>query len=130
MFLSMGNIASTGKIGLLFMDFEIPHRVRVQATAEAVTDNELLEEFPGAQLLVRATVDSVFLNCGRYIHAHQRLSSSVHVPDERGQQPLAVWKCVRELQGVLPEADQGRADTERGTITAEEYMEKVKRGES
>ncbi|MEM8902633.1 MAG: pyridoxamine 5'-phosphate oxidase family protein, partial [Actinomycetota bacterium] len=40
MFLSMGNIAETAKIGLLFIDFETPHRVRVQATASYTADPE------------------------------------------------------------------------------------------
>lgn len=129
MFMSMGNITTAGKIGLLFMDFEVPHRVRVQASATAVTEGELLEQFPGAQMVVRAVVDSVFLNCGRYIHPHQRVSSSRYVPDEEGRQPLAAWKRIDQLQAVLPEEDKGRAETEGGTITAEEYMEKVQRGE-
>jgi hypothetical protein len=129
MFMSMGNITTNGKIGLLFMDFEIPHRVRVQASATAVTEGELLEQFPGAQMVVHAVVDSVFLNCGRYIHPHQRVSSSRYVPDEEGRQPLAAWKRIDLLQKLLPEADKGRAEAEGGTITEEEYMEKVKRGE-
>jgi len=129
MFMSMGNITATGKIGLLFMDFVTPHRVRVQATATAVTKGELLEEFPGAQMVVRATVDSVFLNCGRYIHPHQRVSNSRHVPDGDGRQPLATWKRIDVLQEVLPETDKGRAESAGGTITTEEYMEKVLRGE-
>ena len=38
MFLSMGNIATKPSIGLLFIDFEHPHRVRVHATAELLDD--------------------------------------------------------------------------------------------
>ena len=130
MFLSMGNIAASGKIGLLFIDFEIPHRVRVQASATTVTKGELLESFPGAQMVVHAEVDSVFLNCGRYIHPHQRVSSSRYVPDDEGKQPLSAWKRIDHLQSVLPEADIGRAESEGGTITGEEYIEKLQRGES
>ncbi|MEL6984037.1 MAG: pyridoxamine 5'-phosphate oxidase family protein, partial [Actinomycetota bacterium] len=33
MFLSAGNIAESAKIGMLFIDFETPNRIRVQATA-------------------------------------------------------------------------------------------------
>jgi predicted pyridoxine 5'-phosphate oxidase superfamily flavin-nucleotide-binding protein len=33
MFLSAGNVAASAKIGMLFIDFETPHRVRLQATA-------------------------------------------------------------------------------------------------
>ena len=38
MFLSMGNIANDGRIGMLFMDFERPHRVRAHATATVSRD--------------------------------------------------------------------------------------------
>ena len=42
MFLSLGNIVDTAKIGLLFIDFETPHRVRVQATAKLHQEDPLL----------------------------------------------------------------------------------------
>lgn len=130
MFLSMGNIAANPKIGLLFMDFELPHRVRVQATASLVRDGELLDAFPGAQMVVEARVDSIFLNCGRYIHRQQKASQSKFVPDEEGKQPFPAWKRVDLIQEVLPAADQGRAEQEGGTITAEEYYAGVQRGET
>lgn len=129
MFLSMGNIAASKNIGLLFMDFETPHRVRIQASATVVKDGPLVESFPGAQMVVQAKVDSVFVNCGRYIHKHQRISSSKYVPDERGNQPFPAWKRIDLLQEALPEADKGRAESGGGTITAEEYGAKVLRGE-
>ena len=129
MFLSMGNIAANAKIGLLFIDFELPHRVRVQATASLVRDGELLDAFPGAQMVVEARVDSIFLNCGRYIHRQQKGSQSKFVPDEDGKQPFPAWKRVDLVQEVSPEADQGRAEEEGGTITAEEYYAGVQRGE-
>ena len=56
-------------------------------------------------------------------------SSSKYVPDEEGRQPLPAWKRMDDLQPILPEADKGRAETEGGTITAQEYMERVRRGE-
>ncbi|MGZ0219340.1 MAG: pyridoxamine 5'-phosphate oxidase family protein, partial [Acidimicrobiales bacterium] len=66
MFFSMGNIAATAKVGMLFIDFETPHRVRVHANATVSVNDPLLAEFPGAQLLVRATVTESFINCPRY----------------------------------------------------------------
>ena len=129
MFLSMGNVAATSKIGLLFMDFETPHRVRLQASASIVNDEAILESFPGAQLVVRAEVNSVFLNCGRYIHRYQRVESSKYVPDADGDQPFPAWKRIDQMQAVLPNSDKGRAQATGGTITAEEYMQRVLRGE-
>lgn len=130
MFLSMGNIAATGKIGMLFIDFETPNRVRVQATASVSPTDPLLAEFPGAQLLVRAHVDTAFINCARYIHRHARLETSRYVPDQAGHAPLASWKRIDLMQDALPAADAGRVSAEGGLITGEDYNDKVMRGES
>ncbi len=130
MFLSMGNAAATSKIGLLFIDFETPNRLRVQATATVHDDDPLMERFPGAQLLVRARVDHVFVNCARYIHKHSRVDSSQYVPDETGAAPLPAWKRIDFVQGVLPPSDAGRAEREGGLISIEDYSAKLAAGES
>ncbi len=130
MFLSMGNIADTAKIGLLFIDFETPHRVRVQATADFRADDELLADYPGAIGIVRAHVDRVFLNCARYIHKHTRVETSKYVPDDDGEQPYPAWKRIDGLQDHLLPQDQGRAESEGGVITEDEYAHKLLAGES
>lgn len=128
MFLSLGNIADTGKIGLLFMDFETPHRVRVQATAQLVDDPDLVAHFPGAIAVVKAKIDRVFVNCARYIHKYSRVESSRHVPDSKGEQPLATWKRIAGMTPLLSADDQARA--QGNEISAEEYAEALKRGET
>jgi uncharacterized protein len=130
MYLSMGNIAGHGRIGLLFIDFETPHRIRVHAEAALVTDGPLLDSHPGADLVVRATVTQSFVNCGRYIPKHAAAGGTHHLPDEQGNVPLAEWKRIDLLQDVLPDRDRGRAAAEGGTIDAEEYGAKVARGET
>jgi uncharacterized protein len=129
MYLSMGNIAGQGRIGLLFIDFETPHRIRIHAEATLVTDGELLDSYPGADLVVRATVTQSFVNCGRYIPKRAIPEATEHLPDEEGNVPLAEWKRIDLLQDVLPERDRGRAAAGPGTIDAEEYGNKVARGE-
>ncbi len=130
MFMSMGNIAATAKIGMLFMDFESPHRIRVQATATVSGNDPLITVYPGAQLLVRAHVDQVFINCARLIHTYQRVGTSKYVPDASGHTPFASWKRIDAMQDVLPASDQGRASKEGGLITINEYSHKVQNGES
>jgi len=130
MFLSLGNIAETAKIGLLFIDFETPNRVRVQATATVERDNPLLAEYPGAIAMVRASVDKVFLNCARYIHPHKRQSTSRYVPDEKGAQPYPSWKRIDGLQDHLHPSDRGKAAENGGVITEEQYGQALSRGES
>jgi len=130
MFLSMGNIVDTAKIGLLFMDFETPNRIRVQATAKVSSDDELLSRYPGANLIVRAHVDKVFINCARYIHKHTRVETSPYVPASDGAQPFPAWKRIDFLQNSLRPEDQGRAELEGGVITEDEYGAKLQAGES
>ena len=129
MFLSMGNIESAAKIGLLFIDMVTPQRLRLQATAGLSDDPATLAQWPGAQLVVRATVANVFPNCARYIHQHERLASSKYVPDAAGDQPVATWKRIDMIQPFLPERDQGPA-AEAGTITGNEYGEHLANGTS
>ncbi len=129
MFLSMGNIIATAKIGMLFIDFETPHRLRVQATARvAAKDDPIVEKFPGADLVVIATVDGAFVNCGRYIHKHTRVEDSPYVPDDDGSAPLPAWKRIDALQDALAPRDQGRAANEGGTIDGAEYAERLRDG--
>ena len=128
MFLSMGNIAASQRIGMLFVDFERPHRTRVQATAELSDDAALLAAFPGAQLLVRAHVAQVFVNCPRYVHRMARVEASPYVPDDKGQAPLPAWKRIDGLQDVLSAHDQQRAEAEGGLISQEDYEALVREG--
>ncbi len=130
MFLSAGNIAETAKIGMLFIDFETPDRVRVQATATLSEDASALAEFPGAIALVQARIDHVFINCARYIHKHQRLQSSPHVPDATGAQPHATWKRIDMLQDHLSDADRERTREAGGSITEEQYGQALMNGET
>jgi uncharacterized protein len=130
MMLSLGNIGETARIGLLFIDFETPNRIRVQATASLHAEDELMAHYPGAFMIVRARIDRVFLNCARYIHPHQRLSTSKYVPASDGSQPFPAWKRIDGLQGSLRPADEGKAALHGGTITEEQYGEAVMKGAS
>ena len=130
MFMSMGNIGATAKIGLLFIDFETPNRLRLHATASVHRDDPAMERFPGAELLVRGRVDNTFVNCARYIHPHQRVRASDYVPDERGEQPFPAWKRIDLIQPFLPEDQQGRAADAGGEIDVEEYARRLADGTS
>ena len=130
MFLSMGNIAATTKIGMLFIDFEVPNRVRVHADATVSDNDPMLDEFPGAQLVVRATVTESFINCPRYIVKHQRVDASPYVPDHEGNAPVPAWKKIDALQPFLRPDDQTRLAESGESVTIEEYAELVERGEA
>lgn len=129
MFYSMGNIATSAKIGLLFMDFENPYRLRVQGEASLTDDKNLVARFPGAQLAVRVAVKTIFQNCPRYVHRMQRVSQSRYVPAADGSAPLAGWKRIDAIQPVLAAKDQGKAQGAGGLISSGEWDQMVSSGD-
>lgn len=129
MFHSMGNIDATGAIGMLFMDLERPTRLRVHGRAVLVHDEECAALWPGAELVVMVGIHSLVTNCPRYIPRFKRMEASRYVPNpDTGEQPLAGWKRIDALQGVLREADQLRALQEGELITGAQWRDLVKAG--
>lgn len=102
MFLSTGNILSHSKVGLLFIDFEDPDRIRVHGEATLDTQDPMLKDFPGAELLVRVAVQEVFPNCPRYIHKMKMIEQSRFVPSPLGDAPTPEWKEMDWARDVLP----------------------------
>jgi len=129
MFLSMGNIEGQVKIGMLFIDFETPRRVRMQGSARLVREGPLLESYPGAELAVEVDVEKVWVNCPRYIHRMASAESSPHVPDAEGGAKLALWKRIDAMQDVLNPADRESAEA-AGLISLQEYQRRVEAGEA
>ncbi len=80
MFLSLGNIGTNAQVGLLFIDFETPHRLRVQGTASVDRTDPLLGHYSGADVVVRVAISAIFVNCSRYVHKYRRISASRYVP--------------------------------------------------
>ena len=130
MFLSMGNAAETGQVGLLFIDFETPNRVRLYGSATVSSDDLDMALFPGAKMLVRVAVETVFLNCARYIHKHRRVEASPYVPGPDGRQPHPSWKRIDLVQDSLPQADRARTEAEGGPIDMEGHAERLAQGRS
>lgn len=128
MFYSMGNVVGQGRVGLLFIDFETPHRVRVQGTARLDRDSPLMADYPEAQYLVRVEVAKAWLNCPRYIHKYKKVDQSRYVPVATRPTPLAAWKRTALVQDALSAADRQRAH-EEGLLELSDYEAMVARGE-
>ena len=129
MYFSMGNIASTSEIGMLFMSFEVPARLRVQGRATLTDDKTMVSRFPGAQFAVKVDITALITNCPRYIPKMQRVNSSRYVPDAvTGEQPIPGWKRIDVIQGALPKRDQNKADTVGGLLTMEQWGGMVAEG--
>jgi uncharacterized protein len=121
MFYSMGNLVGNGQVGMLFISFEKPHRLRLQGTASVEDNDPLLEDYAEAQLIVRVTVSEIFRNCPRYVHRYDKVKASEFVPRVSGQTPLAPWKRVNDVQTMLSEQDRARVAREGGAISRAEY---------
>lgn len=109
MFLTLGNLSETHRIGLLFIDFEHPNRLRVQGRASVSAADPLLETWPEAQHVIRVAVTAVFPNCPRYIHRMQRIERSPFVPDGHQPPPVPDWKRMAWAADALPADDPARS---------------------
>ena len=105
MFKSLGNLLVNPQVGLLFIDFESPKRLRVNGRASVHRDDPLLAQFEGAQLIVRVRAEAIFPNCPRYIHRMQTLEQSVYAPCPGHEPPVPKWKTFPEFREVLPPDD-------------------------
>jgi predicted pyridoxine 5'-phosphate oxidase superfamily flavin-nucleotide-binding protein len=128
MFLSMGNIARNEQVGMLFISFERPHRIRVQGTADVSREDPMMSHYKEADLIVRVRLPELWQNCPRYIHRYQKAQPSRYVPRLECETPLAEWKRIDMIQDALPARDAARAQA-AGTIGIEEWIEKVKSGD-
>ena len=105
MFRSLGNVLVNPAIALLFIDFEHQRRLRVHGTSFIRFDDPLLEQFAGAQLIVRVRATHVFPNCPRYIHRMHTIDASPYVPRAGYVPPEPAWKRFEAFADVLPVAD-------------------------
>ncbi|MFL5296447.1 MAG: pyridoxamine 5'-phosphate oxidase family protein [Phenylobacterium sp.] len=103
MFKSLGNLRANPNVGLLFLAMgDAPKRLRVNGTAQVVDDDPLLDQVPGAQLLVKVTPVDIFPNCPRYVPNMQLVESSAYLP-EAGIPPIEPkWKSFEIFADVVP----------------------------
>jgi len=105
----------------LFLNFERPHRIRVQGIASVDDNDPLLADYAEAQLVVRVAVTEIFRNCPRYVNRYRKVAESEYVPHQGSRAPLAAWKRVDDVQASLSKRDQDRVAREGGLITRAEY---------
>lgn len=130
MFLSAGNIVETSRVGMLFIDFETPHRLRVEGITEMQYDESHRSCFKDALLAVKVAVSSVYVNCPRYVHKYARINSSKYVPRADQDTPFAQWKRLDVFQGALPQRDAEKVAGSGGSLAVDEYRQKLARGDA
>jgi predicted pyridoxine 5'-phosphate oxidase superfamily flavin-nucleotide-binding protein len=128
MHLSMGNIAANPEIGILFIDFERPYRLRLQGHAALTRDPSVLALYKEAALVVRVSVSEAWMNCPRYVHRMQKVKSSRYVPREGAETPLCEWKRIEGMEDVLRPTDLA-AVGKAGQITEEQWIGRIVAGD-
>jgi predicted pyridoxine 5'-phosphate oxidase superfamily flavin-nucleotide-binding protein len=112
-FRSLGNIGANPAVGLLFIDFESPKRLRVNGEATVLDDPETLARHHGAQLVVRVRARRIFPNCPRYIHKSGGAELSADAPRPGHEPPAAAWKSMAIIADVLPRVAPDHGGTTR-----------------
>ncbi len=116
MYLSAGNVLVNGDVGILFIDFERGHRMRLEGVASIDLEDSLRAEYPEAQFVVRVRARAVFPNCPRYIHHYELIRRSRFVPRNDCLTPVPEWKRSEWAADALPEHDPARDPGERDVI--------------
>ena len=107
MYRSWGNVQVNPHVGLLFLDFEQPRRLRVNGSASIALDDPLREAFPGCVFVVRVHAERIFPNCPRYLHRMQLVEHSPHAPRADYTPPVPAWKGYEVFRDFLPARDHG-----------------------
>ena len=102
MYFSMGNIAAHPQVGLLFISFESPHRVRIHGDAKLIRDTEVLQLWPEVALAVEVNISKMWINCPRYIQPMTTLAPAEHVPRYGKTTPQPEWKSHEVFADVVP----------------------------
>lgn len=126
---SAGNISGAGEVGMLFIDFEKPHRVRLQGTATVSADDPIKTTWKEAELVVRVSLSELWQNCPRYVHRYQKVEPSRYVPRDGAATPFCEWKRIDGMQDVLRPHELARVE-QAGNITIEEWMQRVVTGDA
>jgi hypothetical protein len=109
MYLSMGNVAGNGLVGMLFIDFHNPKRLRINGRARLEPATFVEPTYTEAQFVVVVNVREVFPNCPRYIHKFAPVERSQFVPHPGCETPSPGWKKSDWAQDVLPQGDPAGA---------------------
>jgi len=102
MFKSLGNVLANPLVGMLFIDFASPRRLRVNGKATIDFEDPLRGSFDGAELVIRVQALHIFPNCPRYIHRMALESVSEYAPAPGLAPPVPAWKQMDAFRDHLP----------------------------
>ncbi len=104
MFKSLGNIVTNPHVALLFIDMgNGPKRLRVNGTASVELVSPFINEFEGAQAIVKVAPVHIFPNCPRYIPDLGNGTPSKYLPKANITPVEPAWKSFEYFKDVVPE---------------------------
>src|SRR6185369_3697691 len=106
MYRTWGNVLANPHVGLLFLDFENPKRIRVNGTAQVSGEDALLEKYPGSVFIVRVKATKIFPHCPRYIHKMKLVDHSAYATRPEYTPPVPAWKTFDVFRDSLPARDR------------------------
>lgn len=128
MYLSIGNMSANPEIGMLFIDFEKPFRLRLQGRAEVIVAGPEVDLFKDAEMAVKVKVHETWMNCPRYVHRYKKVEASRYAPGVESETPFCEWKRIDALQDVVRK-DERETVEKIGTTTIDDWMGKVITGD-
>ncbi len=128
MYLSMGNISGNAEIGMLFIDFEKPFRLRAQGRAELIVGGEDVKAFKEAEMVVKVSIHEVWMNCPRYVHRFKKIETSRYAPGVEDETPFCEWKRIDAMQDVVRPDEREKVE-QLGTTTIDDWMGRVMSGD-
>lgn len=106
MYRSLGNMAESPSVGLLFVRFDgSSTRLRVNGRATLAFDHPRLSDWPGAKVMVQLSAREIFPNCPRYIPDLATGAASAYLPEAGTPLPKPDWKDRDYIRPILPEGD-------------------------
>jgi len=101
MFRSLGNILENPAVGLLFIDYARPVKLRVNGDATVSTAPAQTAAFEGADAVITVALRQVFENCPRYLHDPTTGRHSAHCPRPDYVPPDPTWKLKPEYDDIV-----------------------------
>lgn len=102
LFCTLGNIKATGRVSLLFVDFEASYRLRVNGTGVVSAPEDVEGTYSGAVALVTVKSEVVYDLCERYVHKLQFVEESEYCPAEGYEPPPAPYLGKAIYDGMRP----------------------------
>jgi predicted pyridoxine 5'-phosphate oxidase superfamily flavin-nucleotide-binding protein len=103
---TLGNIVANSAVGLLFIEFDPPRRLRINGDATivfAADDATFVESFTGAEAVAIIRLRNAFPNCPRYVHNVASGTISEFAPAPGHEPPQPEWKSRPSFQPYLPQ---------------------------